>query len=85
MTKFHAQSFATGTRGGGDKDSPPVHVPGHVPSLGHHHLPLPQAGEEAESFTHDNHLVRAPLILLEVRKDELNESMWSEFDLSKSQ
>lgn len=40
--------------------------------------------EEADSFTRDNYLACALLVLLGVRKGELIEAMWSEFDLSKN-
>lgn len=39
--------------------------------------------EESDSFTRDNYLACALLVLLGVRKGELTEAMWSEFDLSK--
>ncbi|MGB6007788.1 tyrosine-type recombinase/integrase [Castellaniella sp.] len=39
--------------------------------------------EEADSFTRDNYLACALLVLLGVRKGELTEAMWSEFDLDK--
>ena len=39
--------------------------------------------EEADSFTRANYLACALLVLLGVRKGELTEAMWSEFDLSK--
>lgn len=38
--------------------------------------------EEIESFTRDNYLACALLVLLGVRKGELTEAMWSEFDLN---
>lgn len=37
--------------------------------------------EEEESFTRDNYLACALLVLLGVRKGELTEAPWSEFDL----
>jgi len=40
--------------------------------------------EEADSFTRDNYLACALLVLLGVRKGELIEAMWDEFDLSKN-
>ncbi|MEZ2624165.1 tyrosine-type recombinase/integrase [Paenalcaligenes hominis] len=39
--------------------------------------------EESDSFTRDNYLACALLVLLGVRKGELTEAMWSEFDLKK--
>lgn len=39
--------------------------------------------EEADSFTRDNYLACALLVLLGARKGELTEATWSEFDLDK--
>lgn len=39
--------------------------------------------EEADSFTRDNYLACALLVLLGARKGELTEAAWSEFDLDK--
>ncbi|NYT66797.1 site-specific integrase [Alcaligenaceae bacterium] len=39
--------------------------------------------KEADSFTRDNYLACALLVLLGVRKGELTEAMWSEFDLTE--
>lgn len=39
--------------------------------------------EEADSFTRDNYLACALLVLLGTRKGELTEAKWSEFDLDK--
>lgn len=39
--------------------------------------------EHADSFTRDNYLACALLVLLGVRKGELTEALWSEFDLKK--
>ena len=39
--------------------------------------------EESDSFTRDNYLACALLVLLGVRKGELTEATWSEFDLDK--
>lgn len=39
--------------------------------------------EESDSFTRDNYLACALLVLLGVRKGELTEAKWSEFDLDK--
>lgn len=39
--------------------------------------------EESDSFTRDNYLACALLVLLGVRKGELTEAKWSEFDLGK--
>ncbi|NLY28964.1 MAG: tyrosine-type recombinase/integrase [Alcaligenaceae bacterium] len=39
--------------------------------------------EEADGFTRDNYLACALLVLLGVRKGELTEATWSEFDLNK--
>ncbi len=39
--------------------------------------------KEADSFTRDNYLACALLVLLGVRKGELTEALWSEFDLNK--
>lgn len=38
--------------------------------------------EESDSFTRDNYLACALLVLLGVRKSELTEAKWSEFDLN---
>lgn len=38
--------------------------------------------EQADSFTRDNYLACALLVLLGVRKGELTEAMWGEFDLN---